>query len=162
MILIHIGTNNLNDMYCKFAEKLESLFRVLKSNYRTTHMVWSQMLPRGDKGIETSYKAIMLNNQIRNRGQMLGITTLASYSGFHEGRVPKLKLLAKDYLHPNNLGVKQLRDNIRNGLIRLRKRWRLPITPTTLHQEPQTLIVRDWRRILEAKRKDYEELDNID
>ena len=149
VILVHIGTNDLDLEWTSTVYVICRLLTTLMDKYSRARIIWSNILPRPAPTYyfdsETVRKNIIkINNCMRTRQRHLGFFVCPSHTSFHRSRYPINKLYAIDFLHLKRKGTFLLRELYRQHLIRLRYLWGMEVWNVTDLEEMETIIDWNW------------------
>lgn len=149
VILVHVGTNDLDLYWSDTVFVVCRLLTTLGSKYPHSKIIWSNILPRPAPTYyydrETVRKNIIkINNCMKSRQRHLGFYTCPSHTSFHKSKYPTTKLYAIDYLHLKRKGTFLLRELFRQHLIRLRDIWGMEVWQPSHLEEMETIIDWNW------------------
>jgi len=149
VILIHAGTNDLDNNWRTTVHIISKLLVSISDKYPTAKIVWSNILPRPactthyDKE-EIRQNIIKINREMKRRQRHLKIIPCPSHTSFHTAKYPITKLFAMDFLHLKPTGTFLLRELYRQHLLRLRNLWKMETWKVQDIPDPETIIDRNW------------------
>jgi len=149
VIMIHAGTNNLDEHWRSTVFKITQLLVTTTDKFPHAKVVWSTILPRPApteryNKHEVRANIIKINKEMKRRQRHLRIITCPSHTSFHQAKYPVYKLFARDYLHLKPKGTILLRELYRQHLLRLRSLWGMEIWEVKDLPDPETKIDRNW------------------
>lgn len=120
IIIVHLGTNNINDSVEDFLSKYEKLLAALKRRNPDTLIVVSAILPRPVDYRETKEKVSSINKALCKLAVEMQCEFLRPYRKFVVNGKPNINLYAKDLLHLNRDGTALLKMFFEHSIIRLK------------------------------------------
>lgn len=158
VILIHCGTNDLDQHWRDTVFNISRLLVAITDKLPNAKIIWSSILPRPARTFyhdEESVRRniIRINKEIKKRQRHLKITTCPSHTSFHYAKSPITKLFARDYLHLKTKGTLLLRELYRQHLLRLRDLWGMETWPVNEIPQLETRIERNWLSLLCEERR---------
>lgn len=146
IVIIHVGTCdiglNKRELYLAITDVLWEVRR----RHQGLKVIWSQMLPRIDKNLQTNYKIYDVNAMIKLNRFELGIYTVPVQTSFFNGNYVLRSLYKEDGIHPTINSSKLIIETLRQHLIFLRNRWHMVTRPVNAIPIVGTKYIKGWRQ----------------
>ena len=116
-IIIHVGTNNLEQSILKTMSDYMGLIEVVTRRNQSAKIIMSNILPRPRDNVLYGKKIVMINKEMKKYSRERGIKSTQTDKIFRRAYEPKRELYAEDGLHLNFEGTRKLENYFKEVLM---------------------------------------------